>query len=310
MTVDRATTLTGWSDIIRQRFVALDITPHDAEDLRGTVISHRVGHLQVSTVTSTPQRFVRTTSMAAAEGNDVLALGLVEQGTGHLHQDGRTCVVADGGFALYDTTRPFTWAFEGAWRLRVCTWPRPSIALVDTDAQKLTAVAVAGRSCVGTLLAPMIRQLSDHGAPTLSPASSVRLAGEIAEMAIIATTEARGDDDGAQPAGDLLRAVATFIEGNLADPDLDADRIARAFFISTRTLHRLFTRHGQTVGAWIKSRRLEACRRALCSPHAARVPIGQIASRHGFTSASFFSREFANRFGLSPRQYRRHHQDR
>ncbi|MGD9526735.1 helix-turn-helix domain-containing protein [Pseudonocardia sp.] len=300
-------TLNGWSDIIRQRFVALDITPRDADDLRGTVLSHHVGHLQVSTVTSTPQRFVRPPSTAAAEVDDVWALGLVEQGTGHLHQDGRTCVVTDGGFALYHTTRPFIWAFEGARQLRVCTWPRPSVALADTDAQKLTAVTVAGRSCVGTLLAPMIRQLSDRGAPTLSPACSVRLAGEIAEMAIIAAAEARGDDDRARSDGGLLRTVTTFIEGKLADPDLDADRIAREFFISTRTLHRLFTRNGLTVGAWIKSRRLAACRRALCSPHAARVPIGQIASRHGFTSASYFSREFANRFGLSPRQYRLHH---
>ncbi|MGD9530904.1 MAG: helix-turn-helix domain-containing protein, partial [Pseudonocardia sp.] len=96
-----------------------------------------------------------------------------------------------------------------------------------------------------------------------------------------------------------------FVAVNLNDPQLDAERIAAEFFVSTRTLHRMFARHDLTVANWIKERRLEACRRALCSRSWENVPIGQIAAHHGISNASFFSRAFATRFGMTPRNFRR-----
>jgi AraC-like DNA-binding protein len=74
--------------------------------------------------------------------------------------------------------------------------------------------------------------------------------------------------------------------------------------MSTRTLHRLFARHGLTVAGWIKTRRLEGCRRALHASPRSPQPIREIAARHGLLNASYFSREFTQMYGESPRQYR------
>jgi AraC-like DNA-binding protein len=306
VTIERANSVTSWSELIRARFVDLQITPHTAPDLRGAVRSRHVGHLQAATVRSAPQTFRRTRPQIAAATADLFAVGVIEHGTGFLEQDGRRCVVADGGFALYDTSRPFTWSLDGVWDMRVYTWPRTGLPFADAELERLTARSIARSSAVGSIVAPMLHRLSSDDAPTLSPRNAARLADEMAELAVIAASEAEPGDTRIHDHDHLFQQVREFVEDNLNDPQLDAERIAAEFFVSTRTLHRMFARHDLTVANWIKERRLEACRRALCSRSWENVPIGQIAAHHGISNASFFSRAFATRFGMTPRTFRRH----
>jgi len=58
------------------------------------------------------------------------------------------------------------------------------------------------------------------------------------------------------------------------------------------------------VNAWIKTRRLEACRRALVSPRSQHLSVTEVASRFGFSNPAFFSRAFTAQYGVSPRRYR------
>jgi AraC-like DNA-binding protein len=299
---ERATSLRGWADLIQERFVPLQIAPHDASEMRGSVRTRHLGYLQASTVRSAPQTFTRTKSLVAKESSPLFALGLVDKGVGYLEQDGRECTVADGGFALYDTSRPFTWRFNENFRMRVYTWPLASVSLAsDSESERVTAITVARAQGIGRLVGPMFVQLVQE-ATDMSAPGSMRVAGELAELAITAALEAGQ----AQPTvdGDILRTIQVFIEERLSDPSLHADEIAAAFFMSTRTLHRLFARNGLTVAGWIKSRRLEGCRRALGASAKSHQSIREVAARYGFLNASFFSREFTQQYGESPRQYR------
>lgn len=308
-TWEEATSLSTWVDLIRHRFTALSIAPHDPAEVAGTVGSHQVGPLQASSVCSAPQKFVRTASSAASDDHCLLAVGLVDQGTGYLEQDGRSCEITAGQFALYDTSRPFTWAFsDPQWRLRVYTWPHSALPYSDTDTERLTARAVGSDSGVGALLSPMLLRLADDGAPSLAPSSALRLASEVAEMAMIAASDVDSSEALRRPEQDLLLQAQQYIEEHLDDPELSPDGIAQHLFVSVRTLHRLFARQDLTVRAWIKRRRLEACRRALCAPRASEVPIRDIALRYGFTGAPLFSREFTRQYGETPREWRRRHQ--
>lgn len=305
VTEESAVSLADWAELIRARFVELSITPHSGTGLRGAVRSRRLGQLQAATVRSAPQTFRRTCPQAAAADSELLAVGMIEHGVGHLEQDGRRCAVRDGGFAVYDTTRPFTWSLDGAWDMRVYTWPRGGLPVTDAELQRLTARAVPRSSAIGSLVAPMLHRLTVADAPALSPPNAVRLAGEIAELAVIAASEPEPDaGSGANADQGLFQQVQEFVEDNLTDPRLGATRIAGELFVSTRTLHRAFARHDLTLANWIKERRLQACRRALRSPSWHDTPINQVAAHYGFANASFFSREFAARFGTTPRAYR------
>lgn len=307
--VESATSSRRWADLIHDRFVPLRITPSASGELSGVVTTRLVGHLQASCVSSDPQVFTRSNSLLRS-GRELLAVGVVDKGHGYLEQDGRTCEVTGGSFALYDTSRPFTWTFTDQWRMRVYTWPRHSIGTPESDLSLLTGVAVSGTSGVGQFVAPMLDHLAEISTTAMPDSLSIRLADELAELTVTAALEVGGtlarDESSAEARTDnaVLREVKDYIEDNLADPDLTPDRIAQAFFISTRTLHRIFARHNLTVSAWIKHRRLERAKRALRTIGRDVQPVGEIGRRVGFTNPAAFSREFSQMYGVSPRQYR------
>ena len=104
---------------------------------------------------------------------------------------------------------------------------------------------------------------------------------------------------------EILLNVKSYVEANLGNPDLDPADISRASFISTRYLHKLFEAEGISVGQWIRSERLDRCRRDLVDPSLRSQTILEIASRWGLTGPQHFSRLFRSTYGCSPSDYRR-----
>jgi AraC-like DNA-binding protein len=100
------------------------------------------------------------------------------------------------------------------------------------------------------------------------------------------------------------RAILSFIDRHLDDPDLSVARIARAFDMSTRSIHKLFEGEAHTVARAIWDRRLERCRDEMVDPSLAARSITEIAHLWGFSDSQHFSRAFKQRFGLPPRLYR------
>lgn len=100
------------------------------------------------------------------------------------------------------------------------------------------------------------------------------------------------------------RAILAFIDTHLDDCDLGVVAIARAFGLSTRSVHKLFEGEPLTVARSIWERRLERCRDEMLDPALAARSITQIAHFWGFSDSQHFSRAFKHRFGMSPRDYR------
>jgi len=104
---------------------------------------------------------------------------------------------------------------------------------------------------------------------------------------------------------ELRLRILSYIEANLDDPELSPRSIARANFVSTRYLHKLFENEARTVSRLIGDLRLDRCRRDLTDPELCREPVIDIAGRWGFRSASHFSRCFRAMYGRTPRDFRK-----
>lgn len=100
------------------------------------------------------------------------------------------------------------------------------------------------------------------------------------------------------------RAILTYVDQHLHEPQLDVGSIAQAFGMSTRSVHKLFEGEAQTVARAIWDRRLERCRNEMVDPSLAGRSITEIAHLWGFSDSQHFSRAFKQRFGLPPRLYR------
>ena len=104
-----------------------------------------------------------------------------------------------------------------------------------------------------------------------------------------------------------LHRICQTIETLLRDPDLALERVAVADGISTRALQKLFASANLSFSNYVRVRRLERCRLDLSSPICASLSISEICFRWGFNGSAHFSRAFKERYGVSPREYRRAH---
>ncbi|MGI5490848.1 helix-turn-helix domain-containing protein [Microtetraspora malaysiensis] len=103
----------------------------------------------------------------------------------------------------------------------------------------------------------------------------------------------------------LFLRIQAFVERQLGDTGLSPAMIAAAHHISIRQLYKVMQAQGETVAGWIRTRRLERCRRDLANPLLAQRSVNAIATRWGFISAAHFSRAFRAAYGVSPTEYRR-----
>lgn len=99
----------------------------------------------------------------------------------------------------------------------------------------------------------------------------------------------------------MERQIHTYIDQHLADQTLGPDAICDALNLSRSALYRHFGEDGGVMHC-IRERRLSFAVRLLLKE--ADCPVGEIARRTGFGSASDFSRVFRRHFGVAPRQVR------
>jgi AraC-like DNA-binding protein len=143
--------------------------------------------------------------------------------------------------------------------------------------------------------------LREVGASPLMLESS-RVARHLTGFVDLLCTEA-ARSAGSPGASGILGEAEHHIEAHLDDLALSPSSVARALNVSTRTLHRQFEQRGDTIGGWIRHRRLENCRADL-EDVTSQVPVSAIGARWGLCDAAHFSRLFKSAYGASPTTYR------
>ncbi len=102
---------------------------------------------------------------------------------------------------------------------------------------------------------------------------------------------------------DQFPKMSEFIDHELHDVSLNAQKIADQFGCSLRTVHLIFSKHHKTIAAEIRNRRLERAKVMLIQKVNS-LTISSIAFKFGFSDAGHFSRLFKERYGSTPREYR------
>jgi AraC family transcriptional regulator len=99
-----------------------------------------------------------------------------------------------------------------------------------------------------------------------------------------------------------INRVIDHIDAHLADP-LDLETLAAVAHFSAFHFHRIFrTMTGETLGDWVRRRRLEiAAGRLVSSPGTSAT---RIALDVGFASPEVFTRAFRAYFGVTPGAWR------
>jgi AraC-like DNA-binding protein len=268
--------------------------------------AERLGPVGVYRITAGPNTMRRTPQDIAAGDPECLHVQIVLRGRLHGAQQHRAAVLGPGDITSYDTSRPAIFRADAPFDLLVLRVPKATLGKHADKVSRLSAVRIPGEAGLPRLAA----RFCCDAAAGLADGSIARDDTGLAEHVIDLVRRLYVDLDASRlprprSTAELLIHAQACIEARLSDPDLNPAELARACFISTRYLHRVFETEGLSVCDFIRSARLERCRRDLTDPAFADEPIAAIASRWGLSSPAHFSRLFRKAYGCSPREFRR-----
>ncbi|MEU2094853.1 helix-turn-helix domain-containing protein [Streptomyces globisporus] len=291
-----------------RRDVRMDTAPgavaEQGEELAGTTVSRRFGEAWVCVVEAGPGEVSRP-GRAGPAAETYLRVLRPLVGEVHVEQDGRRAVACSSQLVCYDSSRPHRISVPEDLRMVTLALPHRSIGLTPKESDLLTARVWHGSQGLGALMSELLAGLERYGeevdtAIDLLGGSVAGLAGALFAERIRSAAAASGV--GRQT---LMVHVQAFIRDNIAVPELSPVTVAQQHNVSLRYLQKIFNEHNTSPARWIRDERLARCRCELADPGLAHLSIAAIGERSGFYGASHFSRLFRDRYGVTPREYRK-----
>jgi len=133
------------------------------------------------------------------------------------------------------------------------------------------------------------------------------LAAEVADQAVYSTSRDAAQPQRQLPPGEqtalpqVLRQAIEFMEANV-ERTIKIPRLAATLELSQRKLERLFNKHFEcSAVAFYRRVRLQHARALLTQTD---MSVLDICVACGFASSSYFSKSYAEQFGLRPREHR------
>jgi AraC-like DNA-binding protein len=297
----RAPTFDLWRRRIKQVLPGLDVSS-DRRELSGELSAFDFAGARLWYFRSGGQRVFR--NRPCEKGRFAPMAIVVLRGRTHLSQFNRECDLREGAFAFFDSAQPLVLEYLEEFEHLYLHFPKAAFA--PAAFHKVAAHAMKSDQGMNHSFADCVRSVWVNSAH-LNPLQHGTALYALVSLANMTTAMQLANYRHSVPVR-VSRAIA-FIESNLGESWLNPRSIAESQQISRRHLDELFRQCGHRIESWIWERRLERAAEELacyCPTRGlSRKTILQIAFDLGFKSPSHFSRTFAGRFGVSPREYRR-----
>ena len=238
-----------------------------------------IDDLALVDVECAPTSGSRGRSQIAATDGEFVALLFIRAGHEVIRTNGDTVRLAPGDAVVWDSTRTARFDVPGRLSKRSLLIPRAALAEVSGGAWATPgAVLERGRPAIA-LLTGYLDTLAGI-LPGLDPAAVVAARNATLELVLGVLRPAASGGVRDLP---LRAAMERFIEQHLTSMAITPDRIACEHGVSVRTVNRIFSTTGDTVGGVIRSRRLAHARDELTT---GAEPISVIAHRWASSTAA------------------------
>ena len=267
------------------------------DSLEATELNVQLGQVHLARVVGSSHVVQRTAGVIGCSPADAIAVYVTLRGDAWFEHEGGTRSLRPGHVLICDADLPFARGIARGLEELAVKVPRSAFS----DATGLTSLRspviadfARGNDPYARALARLVDRAArpEHAVPaderTILELVAVLAVGRDTDMSIAYRAAAR-----------------SFIEAHLPDPGLTASQVAAAIGISGRHLARVFAADGTSVPRHVLSRRLLLAHAMLADPAGAGRTVADVASRCGFTSATYFSHVFHEHFGQRAGEVRR-----
>jgi AraC-like DNA-binding protein len=297
-----------WNDYATDSFTPIVSDPVDVPSFNAHLSRTQLHGITLAEVYSDAQIVRHSQTHVARARKAIFFLHMQLDGVGVVRQSGREALLRSGDFAITDTTRPYELVFDDSKRMLVIGVEHELMRRYLRNPEDWVSMRMPGDVGLSGVTSELLRAF-------WKALRGAQLDSAMAPRVMYAALELlSGASLGKQPQGGrssmAIRQrgrILDYIETHLGDADLSPSTIGRACGITPRYLHHLFMDEDETVARYVLRRRLEECSKALISVSQRNRTLTSIAFDHGFNSPTHFGRAFRERFGMTPREYRRAH---
>ena len=290
--------LSFWTETVSDTFVSLECKADGGHDsIDGELSVQSLASLDLARVRASAQSVHRTSAGIAASTDDYYLVGVQTKGSCLVTQGGRSALIENGGFALYDTTLPYSLQLTDHFEQLVIRLPRTALERHLPEAARLTAQRVNADPGAAQLLVSTVRSLAAD-IDFLTPDVALSVSQGV-EHLIVAGLGRLSGDVADKDRFSRLKLVQNHILENLHDDSLSIAAIAEHLHLSPSSIHRAFAADGQTVMGWVWQQRLNRIRDALLSGKHEGT-LTDLFLTWGFSDPAHFSRSFRQRYGHAP----------
>lgn len=275
-------------------------------DFEARVDANMFGPVMLARTETLRQNWKRGPAQIGRDGMDHFMVQLFERGTMCWDTHRGSFAFPEQGLVVFDLAREVA--------SRCDAFSNMSLIIPRTMLEAQISSGDDQHMRVLTGSEPMVQLLRDHmlSLKRLSTRMSARQALEIAPATVGLTAAclnaAVSDERPDQREGVALAqmtVVRRLVECNLANPELDANWVARHANLSRSKLYELFEVFGG-VANYIRERRLRRALLTLADRNTRRRSVYDVALEAGYSSDAAFARAFRNRFGIAPKEVRQY----
>jgi AraC-like DNA-binding protein len=206
-----------------------------------------------------------------------------------------------GDFVVCSTAEPYSLQFFDSFEMPVLAIRPEIMKRLTPDPEQFLGIRFCGQEADCGLLSSFVAQVASRIGALQGPMIRRAEANIIDLLGGVLTARAQSAP---LSAAQHLALIKAYIAEHLGDRDLSPASVARAFRVSSRYIHTLFESEPITVGRYIRSLRVAACRRALGESGNERHTLTELAVTWGFYDHSHMSRAFREELGMTPSEVR------
>lgn len=290
-------------EVIGREYARVDIEPPTDQPLFNEMTIHHWSNLRLSAIRSNPLGLRSLPGEPDSASQDAYFAVLLLDGRYRLRQHGREAFPQVGDWALYDATQAHRIDCPDRFAKLLVAIPRPLLRARLPGVEHCTALRLPGEQGLAAVAGALARTALAQAA-TLKADETALIAEQLQDLLVKAFAELRPArfELSASRAAALDRAKR-HIESRLADPELNAARLARELGLSARYLNDLFGAENTSLMRYVRERRLARCAAELRAGPPACRNLTALALRWGFNDMAHFSRVFKQRYACPPRDY-------